>query len=391
MRYQSYFNTALNIINAYNGELPLAHFLKQYFALHKKHGSSDRKMIAKACYAYYRLGKALKELNPEMRLKVALFLLWGHEQEWQIVFPENWLQQEYDTLAQRLKILQTPFPNLQCNAIFPFQSALSEIIHSIDFTDAFLHQPKVFLRIRPGKENEIIAILQQQKLLYTRLNKTCIAVEQGIKIENILPINKACVIQDYSSQRVGELLQCIPHRSNRLTVWDCCAASGGKSILVKDTLNAIQLTVSDVRKSILHNLQKRFTVAGIKDYDLFLADVSKPLIPELKNRFYDLIVADVPCSGSGTWSRTPEQLYYFSEQKIEYYQQLQQKIVQQVIPQLKPGGYLLYITCSVFKKENEEMVQYLLKNFPLALVQQQLMEGYQMQADTMFAALLQRS
>ncbi|PZX63486.1 RsmB/NOP family class I SAM-dependent RNA methyltransferase [Hydrotalea sandarakina] len=391
MRYQSYFNTALNIINAYHGEMPLAHFLKQYFALHKKHGSSDRKMITKACYAYYRLGKALQELNNAMRLKVALFLLWGHEQEWQIVFPENWLQQEYDTLAKRWKILQTAFPNLQYTAIFPLQSALSENIHSTDFSAAFLLQPKVFLRIRPGKENEIIAILQQQKVTYTQLNKTCIALEQGMKIENILPLNKNCVIQDYSSQRVGELLQCIPHDSKSLAVWDCCAASGGKSILVKDTLNAIQLTVSDIRQSILHNLQQRFAVAGIKDYDLFLADVSKPLTPALKNRYYDLIIADVPCSGSGTWSRTPEQLYFFSEQQIEEYARLQQKIVQQVIPQLKPGGFLLYITCSVFKKENEEMVQYILKNFPLSLMKQQLMEGYQMQADTMYAALLQRN
>jgi 16S rRNA (cytosine967-C5)-methyltransferase len=79
----------------------------------------------------------------------------------------------------------------------------------------------------------------------------------------------------------------------------------------------------------------------------------------------------------------------FSEQQIEEYARLQQKIVQQVIPQLKPGGFLLYITCSVFKKENEEMVQYILKNFPLSLMKQQLMEGYQMQADTMYAALLQ--
>jgi 16S rRNA (cytosine967-C5)-methyltransferase len=176
-----------------------------------------------------------------------------------------------------------------------------------------------------------------------------------------------------------------------LAVWDCCAASGEKSILVKDTLNAIQLTISDIRQSILHNLQQRFAVAGIKDYVLFLADVSKPLTAALKDRYYDLILAVVPCSGSGTWSRTPEQLYCFSEQRIEEYARLQLKIIQQVIPQLKPVGFLLYITCSVFKKENEEMVQSILQNFPLSLMKQQLMEGYQMQADTMYAALLQRN
>jgi 16S rRNA (cytosine967-C5)-methyltransferase len=57
---------------------------------------------------------------------------------------------------------------------------------------------------------------------------------------------------------------------------------------------------------------------------------------------------------------------------------------------LKPGGSLLYITCSVFKKENEEMVEYINEKFHLQLVKMELLRGYELKADTMFAALLKK-
>jgi 16S rRNA (cytosine967-C5)-methyltransferase len=110
-----------------------------------------------------------------------------------------------------------------------------------------------------------------------------------------------------------------------------------------------------------------------------------------KNAEFDLIIADVPCTGSGTWSRTPEQLYFFEERKTSEYAVLQKKIMTTVIPKLKPGGHLLYVTCSVFKKENEEMIRYIQDSFKLELVSLELMKGYDKKADTMFAALLKTS
>src|SRR5690606_8193418 len=104
---------------------------------------------------------------------------------------------------------------------------------------------------------------------------------------------------------------------------------------------------------------------------------------------FDLVIADVPCSGSGTWSRTPEQLYYFGKEKIQLYASRQRKILEHVTGNAKPGGYLLYCTCSVFRKENEEQVQYL-QDAGWTVVQQEILTGYNMRADTLFAALLQK-
>jgi 16S rRNA (cytosine967-C5)-methyltransferase len=107
-------------------------------------------------------------------------------------------------------------------------------------------------------------------------------------------------------------------------------------------------------------------------------------------RSIDFIIADVPCSGSGTWARTPEQLKFFHQEKIAQYALLQQQIVSNAIPSLAKGGYLLYITCSVFKKENEENVNFIQKNLNLELLKSDYLKGYQMQADTLFAALFRK-
>src|SRR5690606_28673070 len=171
----------------------------------------------------------------------------------------------------------------------------------------------------------------------------------------------------------------------KIKVWDCCAASGGKSILAKDILSDIELTVSDLRPSIISNLRRRFEEAGIKRYKSFVTDATKARPDHL----FDLIIADVPCSGSGTWARTPEQLLFYSEDKIGDYAALQRAILSNVIKYLKPGGYLLYITCSVFRQENEDQVHYLQEQGVQA-IQQQVFKGYEIKADTMFGALLRK-
>ena len=107
---------------------------------------------------------------------------------------------------------------------------------------------------------------------------------------------------------------------------------------------------------------------------------------QLTTHSFDLIIFDAPCTGSGTWSRTPEQLYYFKDEKIDDYSTLQKKMLANIIPHLKEGGSLLYITCSVFKKENEEIVDFIKENFHLQLKKMEILKGYDKNADSMFAA-----
>lgn len=390
MRYQSYFNTALFIIQQYKGEMPLAHFIKQYFAQHKKHGSKDRKIITNACYAYFRLGKALSEVAVDIRLKAALYLLLEEPGVWEIVFEPLWLKDWPAEWQQRWYVLQQRFSGLKYEDIFPFKNEVSEQLDIVAFTQSFFTQPDVFIRIRPGEKENIVNRFNEAGIPFQQLSHQTIAVKAGTKIDHLFNIDAALVIQDFSSQRIAEFLQLIQWNNTIPLVWDCCAASGGKSILAKDIWGNIQLTVSDVRESILHNLSKRFQTANISNYTAIVADLSQPLPKSLLQRYFDVVIADVPCTGSGTWSRTPEQLFFFSAAQINTYSWLQRAIVQQAIPQIKPDGYFIYITCSVFKQENQEMVAYIINAYGLVLIKEELLMGYHQKADTLFAALFQK-
>lgn len=344
MRY-NHIRYAAIIIKEYNGSVPLSTYLKDFFKANPQMGSRDRKTVSELVYGYYRLGHL-----------------------------------QYDNIEERINdgFNKSPMPGL----IFPWLNQLSDAIDVEAFNKSFLIQPDLFIRVRPGKENLIISELESASLNYYECGPNCIGLPNSTKIDQLISINRDAVIQDKSSQKTGDFLK----QFSDSKVWDCCAASGGKSIMAYDMIDKIDLTVSDLRPSIISNLKERFAAAGIQQYKSFVADLTdqNDAVPEEK---YDLIIADVPCSGSGTWSRTPEQLFFFKEEKIDYYQQLQQRIVSRVSSSIKPGGYLLYITCSVFRKENEEQVKLFSEKNGLQLIQSELFSGYTEKADTLFAAL----
>jgi 16S rRNA (cytosine967-C5)-methyltransferase len=137
------------------------------------------------------------------------------------------------------------------------------------------------------------------------------------------------------------------------------------------------------------NLHQRFIKAGIKAYRYFISDVSNPDFTPITSDF-EIVICDAPCTGSGTWSRTPEQLCYFNKDSIMEYNRLQKKIVSHVLPHLRTGGLFIYITCSVFKDENERIAEFISENLNCKILQQQLLKGYHQKADTMFVTVFKK-
>jgi 16S rRNA (cytosine967-C5)-methyltransferase len=394
MKYFSHMNTAVQLLQQYNGSLPFGSFIKQFFSQHKKYGSKDRKNISQLCYAFFRLGKALPQLPTEERILTGLFLCSPEPNELLQHLRPHWNDKAVMPVAEKVQLLKTDHSPLTIHDLFPWAAELSEGMAYEPFCASFLTQPDLFLRLRPGREAMVKNKLQQAGISFHEINSACLALPNASKIDTVIATDREAVIQDHSSQRIGELMEFIrastaPAPSAPLRVWDACAASGGKSILAQDIFQRIDLTVSDVRKSILINLEKRFAAAGIKNYHSFIADLSTSTF-NIQHSTFDIIITDVPCSGSGTWSRTPEQLYYFDPKEIDRYSALQKKIVQQAISNLKPGGFLLYCTCSVFKKENEEVVQYIREQHSLPLLKKALFTGYDQKADTLFGAVFQK-
>lgn len=383
MHSHSYLNTSKAIITAFDGTVPLAIWLKQYFRSNKKFGSRDRKEITHACYCFYRLGNAFQNTGFEERMLTGLFLCSVSPNKILAELRPQWNEKIFLSLNEKISLLSAQD---ELKNIFSFRNELSEKIEEEAFNYSFLIQPDLFLRIRPGKKEKLIQELGEASIEFSLLNDVCVRLPNQSKLD-VLNIDEDVVVQDYNSQKVLEVLsnsklpsvagglpQAQQTPNSKPFIWDCCAASGGKSILFHDLFPNARLTVSDVRESILLNLQKRFQRAGIKYYDRFIADVSSPHFSIQKS--FDLIICDAPCTGSGTWSRTPEQLSFFKKEKISHYSNLQKKIVLNASSALKKNGYFLYITCSVFKQENEEVVEFTREQLSLQLVVSEYLKGY---------------
>ncbi len=381
-RFHSYITSAHSIVDAYKKGSPLSHQLKLFFQTDKKYGSRDRKTIAAICYHYFRTFYLLQSIESfEEKIINATFLCESEENELlKSLSPEL---NEFIGFDVKDKV---EYLNLETTSLFNFDSQLTSFIDVEKFAASFFSQPDVFIRIRPGKNNKVVDALKNATILFNSIGENTIAIDNGTSVENCIQLNKDAVIQDLNSQHVLDFYAKERDKDKLENVWDCCAASGGKSILLYDICNGkVKLTVSDIRENILTNLQLRCKEAGINLQKKFVQDLSEKSGLLLDEKF-SVILCDVPCSGSGTWSRTPEQYFSFEENQIEAFVKKQKNIVINTISHLAKDGWFIYITCSVFKAENEDMVDFIQENFSCQLLEMKYLKGYENKADTMFVA-----
>jgi 16S rRNA (cytosine967-C5)-methyltransferase len=384
MKVEHQIRTFEKILNDYDGALPLHRFLVAYFKAHKQMGSSDRRWASRYLYNHFRLGKALADLEASERLSVADFLCSTTSSlviEWK--HPELL---EHITLpaAAKLVMIKDQYPEFDLMDVFPFHHKLSNDIDLQIFIQSYFTQPDLYIRVKEKHVSEVNDALKDAGLPVRVISERILALPNGTKLDSILEKHKHYQVQDLSSQRTADYFHPNPHEY----WWDCCAASGGKSLLLHDLEPKVQLLVSDVRESSLNNLTERFDESGLKKYQKKVLDLLQDNELELHHYEFDGIILDAPCSGSGTWGRTPEMLRLFDEHKISFFGGLQRTIARNVLPYLKPGKPLIYITCSVFKEENEDVVAYLEKELNLTVEATELISGYMDRADTMFVARL---
>jgi len=384
MRVEHQIRAFEQIFNSYDGALPLHRFLFTYFKRNKQMGSSDRRWASRYIYSFFRLGKALIKEDRTVRLAIADFLC---NQSSSLVI-EAYLPAIKENVAlsvkAKLKLVGSAYPTFELSDVFSFHEALSGSIEKQDFFESFFTQPDLFIRTTHEQQDKIAEVLDREGIATEKIGTHTLAVPNGTKLDQVLTTEQLYQVQDLSSQQTGAFFGPQPWDK----WWDCCAASGGKSLLLHDLEPKVELLVSDIRENSLNNLDERFRAAGLKKYQKKVLDLLQNNDQDLHHYEFDGIILDAPCSGSGTWGRTPEMLYYFEQHKISYFSKLQKAIATNIVKYLKEGKPLIYITCSVFKEENEEVIAYLLENLPLKLEKMELIKGYHHKADTMFVARL---
>ena len=147
-----------------------------------------------------------------------------------------------------------------------------------------------------------------------------------------------------------------PRLGEGLRILDLCAAPGGKSTLLSSFFNDDLIVSNEILRSRSNVLYENVVKWG---NDNFVVTNNDPSDFSGLQGFFDLIVVDAPCSGSGLFRKNPSAIEEWSEENVDLCSQRQQRILADVWPALKPGGVLIYSTCSYSLAENEMIADWL--------------------------------
>ena len=384
MKALNQLKTFERILSTYPADMPLGKFLPGFYRQNKQMGSTDRRIASRLVYNYFRLGRALPQLPVNERLLVAEFLCNIQINSFISHFKPEWAALMAYSIDDKLQLIKQLHPEFELEDVFPFSKHCSAGLNTTVFLKSIFIQPDLYIRVIKKYEALVKNTLTAANITFKDEGNNCLSLPNGTRLEHVLPNQQWYEVQDYSSQQTAQWFK--PNAWEHW--WDACAASGGKSLLLHQLEPSIKLVVSDVRESILVNLDERFQQAGILKYQRKVLDLTQNADPEMHHYAFDGIILDAPCTGSGTWGRTPEMISQFEDYKIANFARLQQSIIANVLKYLKPGQPLIYITCSAFKAENEDQVAYMVANHGLQLEHMQLLTGYERKADTMFVARL---
>lgn len=349
--------------------------IEKFLKGHPKWGSRDRKFFAESVYhsvrhrrlLFYALNGLLDnsylELNDEKNLEKLWALAHFH------------LHEEIPEYSQQKMIID--------QVCLDRLSHPPTVQHRFSFPDEFSdYAEKVFENQWPAiaeslnRTNDVF--LRTNRLKTTPQELLNILTEEGCPAESVLQLPDALrliqrknvfslksfqegrfEVQDAGSQMIAPLLQPEPG----MRVVDACAGAGGKSLHLAALMkNKGKILSLDIHEWKLTELKRRARRNGVDIIETRLIDGTKT-IKRLEQSF-DRVLLDVPCSGSGVIRRNPDSKWKFKVSELERLVALQSEILMTYSKMTKPGGVLVYATCSIFPVENEMQVHEFLRLHP---------------------------
>lgn len=373
---------AVDILNDFSvNERPIAHLLKKWALTHRYAGSSDRHSISNIIYDALRLrGAAHALLQTEEWPAVVLYVILLQQPT--LLVEELAAALRQDKYASNLleylpnsSIISTNIESYVKSSmpiwLRPYFSRSFEDNYINEMT-AFLKRPPIDIRVNLLKASpgQVLNFLRNENMQVTYAMQGVPFIEQALRLlamqrmEKKLNLEKTKAfaqgyfeIQDLGSQLLAKLVDAKPE----MQILDYCAGAGGKALALSiDMKNKGQIYVHDIDKQRLSDLPTRMQRAGAKN----IKPAMHPAVLESLLGLMDIVVVDAPCSGSGTWRRAPDRKWLFTPVELFDVIKKQTAILNKAAKYVKPGGYLYYMTCSIFVEENDEQIEHFLHQHP---------------------------
>lgn len=252
--------------------------------------------------------------------------------------------------------------------------------------------PPVWLRPQQDTDIEVLQTLLSDEGVIVSIVDNKLSARGGVGLLETTPFKQGLFeIQDYASQLIADSVGVEPGEK----VWDACAGAGGKTLsLAEKMAGKGALIATDIREYKLTELKRRARKGGYFNIRTFMWDAEAPLKLPREVRVqegFDKVLIDAPCSSTGTWRRNPDARWRHAEMVDQDLLTLQQHILSQASHSVRPGGRLVYATCSWLVEENEGQVDQFLASHPdFKLVSQNMVGFPKVDSDAMFTAVLEK-
>lgn len=251
--------------------------------------------------------------------------------------------------------------------IFPesFQQKMKELLKedSADFFESQENPPPISLRKHPIKQKTSL-FPEAQKVDWCH-DGIYLATRPVFTYDPLFHAG-TYYVQEAGSMLLEKLLSPILEKNRHLKILDLCAAPGGKSTHVLSLMNGDGILVSNeiipLRNKILRQNIAKWGYSNCIVTQNKGEDFAKSKIQ------FDVIIVDAPCSGEGLFRKDDQAILEWSVEQVMVCSQRQTKILEDILPSLKPRGYLIYSTCTYESAENDDQIEQLISNFGMKVV-----------------------
>ncbi len=340
------------------------------FKDNKKWGSRDRHFVAFNIYEAVRWWRTLCSLA-EIDFKKSQYTDDELVDILSIQFMRNYQEVPEGFPSQSIKAINEKLEKLNLAEKHSLSDELIEAFEA-DFSGQQLEEvlealnkpAEVYLRANTLRGNRVAALkeLQGEKVQIGPVDgsEVCMMLAKRTNVFATKSFKKGLFeMQDFGSQKIAEFCQVQP--GDR--VIDACAGAGGKTLYLSALMkNSGKIISMDIHEWKLNELKKRAKRSGSQNIETKLIESSKT-IKRLKGSA-DIVLLDVPCSGSGVLRRNPDTKWKFTSQSLKEVEQLQKEILGSYAKMCKDDGSLIYSTCSLFESENQNQVKLFLSENP---------------------------
>lgn len=204
------------------------------------------------------------------------------------------------------------------------------------------------LRLNKGSRARVIEQLQGEGLYFVPTPYSPIGIRSAerVNLNNCVAYKEGVIeVQDEASQLAAILADVRPEHK----IIDYCCGAGGKSLTMAFLMNRQgKIQIHDINRSRLEAVKERAVRLDVKNLEI---------IDEVGDRDYDRFVVDAPCSGTGTWRRSPDAKYRLTPETLKELNKTQVELLEKAFNHIRRGGRVVYITCSILRDENEDIIE----------------------------------